>query len=109
MTAQRITVFLPFTSSNAISLHDAIDNAFARETAPYPADQAVAAVADGGPLLLTVVQVGEQLALSESTVRDLLNRRDDPLPSVKIGTARRIRRDDLVAWLDRESGRGGAR
>lgn len=76
-----------------------------RLAAPPPPVQAEAA----GPLLLTVVQVGEQLALSESTVRDLINRRDDPLPSVKIGTARRIRRDDLVAWLDRESGRGGAR
>lgn len=61
---------------------------------------------DGGPdrLLVTVEEAARMLAVSQRTVERLLA--DDRLPSVTIGRARRIHRDDLDAFLDRH--RNGA-
>lgn len=49
-------------------------------------------------LLLTVREAAETLSLSEATVWRLLERGD--IPSVKIGRSRRIKTDDLRAYVN---------
>ncbi len=49
-------------------------------------------------LLLTIPEVGRVLSVSRTTVYQLIG--DGHLPSVKIGTSRRIRREDLAAYVD---------
>jgi excisionase family DNA binding protein len=53
------------------------------------------------PLLLTVPQTAALLAMSEAQVYRLLS--DGDLPSLKIGRLRRVRRDWLLHWLDRQT------
>jgi excisionase family DNA binding protein len=48
--------------------------------------------------MLTVVEVARELRLSERQVRRMVARGE--LPSVTIGRARRVRRDELVRWVD---------
>jgi excisionase family DNA binding protein len=49
------------------------------------------------PLLLTIPQVAALLGLGRTKVYDLIER--EGLPSIKLGTARRIPRQALEAWL----------
>lgn len=49
------------------------------------------------PMLLTIAQAADQLALSERQVKRLIA--DGRLASVRIGTARRVRRADLAAFV----------
>jgi excisionase family DNA binding protein len=51
------------------------------------------------PLLLTIPQVAMMLGLGRTKVYDLIDH--DGLPSVKLGTARRIPRQGLETWLAR--------
>lgn len=50
-------------------------------------------------LAYTTREVGQQLHVSDTTVRDLI--RTGALPSFKIGASRRVRHSDLVAFIDR--------
>lgn len=54
-------------------------------------------------MLLTTRDTAAYLRLSVRAVERLLARGD--LPGVKIGGARRVRRDGLERWLDETSGR----
>lgn len=49
-------------------------------------------------LLLPVEVVANRLSLSRSRVYELLA--SGELPSIRIGRSRRIRRDDLIAYVD---------
>jgi excisionase family DNA binding protein len=49
------------------------------------------------PLLLTIPQVAAMLGLGRTKVYDLIDH--EGLPTVKLGTARRIPRQALEAWL----------
>jgi excisionase family DNA binding protein len=49
------------------------------------------------PLLLTIPQVAMMLELGRTKVYDLIEH--EGLPSVKLGTARRIPRQALEVWL----------
>lgn len=53
---------------------------------------------NGMTLLLTPEQVADALAVSSSTIKRLLASED--LPSVKIGDARRVHRDDVERYVD---------
>ena len=53
---------------------------------------------------LSIVEVAEQLGVSRPTVYSLLERRDHPLPCVRIGRRRIIPRRELEAWLQEEAG-----
>jgi len=52
--------------------------------------------------LLTLGETARQLNTSVRHLRRLVARRDDPLPSVKLGGKRRVREDLLAEWLDRQ-------
>ncbi len=54
--------------------------------------------------LLSAPEVAELLGLGESTVRRMM--RDGDLASVKIGAARRVRQEDLDAYMDRQAADG---
>jgi len=49
------------------------------------------------PLLLTPVQAAQALGVGRSTVYELM--REQTLPSVRIGSARRVRVADLEAYV----------
>ncbi len=49
------------------------------------------------PMLLTVEETAAELRIARRRVFEMI--RDGQLPSVKIGKSRRIRRDDLVAYV----------
>lgn len=51
------------------------------------------------PLLLTIPQVATILGLGRTKVYDLIDH--EGLPTVKLGTARRIPKQALEAWLTR--------
>jgi excisionase family DNA binding protein len=51
------------------------------------------------PLLLTIPQVATMLGLGRSKVYDLIEH--EGLPTVKLGTARRVPKQALEAWLTR--------
>jgi excisionase family DNA binding protein len=51
------------------------------------------------PLLLTIPQVAAMLGLGRTKVYDLIDH--EGLPTVKLGTARRIPRQALEVWLTR--------
>jgi excisionase family DNA binding protein len=51
------------------------------------------------PLLFTIPQVAAMLGLGRTKVYDLIDH--EGLPTVKLGTARRIPRQGLEAWLAR--------
>jgi excisionase family DNA binding protein len=51
------------------------------------------------PLLLTIPQVAAMLGLGRTKVYDLIEH--EGLPTVKLGTARRIPRQGLEAWITR--------
>ena len=55
------------------------------------------------PLLLTIPQVAAMLGLGRTKVYDLIER--EGLPSIKLGTARRVPVKALQAWLDQREGR----
>lgn len=55
--------------------------------------------------LLRAEEVAELLAVRPSTVFELSRRRRDPLPSVKIGRAKRFDRAAVAEWLDAQAGR----
>jgi excisionase family DNA binding protein len=50
------------------------------------------------PMLFTAMEAAEQLAISRSTIYGLMN--CGRLRSVRIGAARRIRRQDLVEFVN---------
>lgn len=54
--------------------------------------------------LLSAPEVAEILGLGESTVRRMM--RDGDLASVKIGAARRVRQEDLDAYVARQTAAG---
>ncbi len=51
------------------------------------------------PLLLTIPQVAAILGLGRTKVYDLIDH--EGLPTVKLGTARRVPKQALEAWLTR--------
>jgi len=54
-------------------------------------------------LLLTVKEVVELLSISRSAVYALMAEDcDDPLPSFRIGSSRRVSADSLHAWIKRQ-------
>ena len=53
------------------------------------------------PLLLTIPQVAVMLGLGRTKVYDLIDHKG--LPTVKLGTARRIPKKALEVWLTRQS------
>ena len=53
------------------------------------------------PLLLTIPQVAAMLGLGRTKVYDLID--PEGLPTVKLGTARRIPRQGLETWLTRRT------
>ena len=55
------------------------------------------------PLLVTIPQVAMMLGLGRTKVYDLIER--EGLPSIKLGTARRVPVKALQAWLDQREGR----
>jgi excisionase family DNA binding protein len=55
------------------------------------------------PLLVTIPQVATMLGLGRTKVYDLIER--EGLPSIKLGTARRVPVKALQAWLDQREGR----
>jgi excisionase family DNA binding protein len=55
------------------------------------------------PLLLTIPQVATMLGLGRTKVYDLIER--EGLPSIKLGTARRVPVKALHAWLDQREDR----
>lgn len=60
---------------------------------------------DLGERLLTADDVAHALSLKRSTVFELSRREGDPLPSVKLGRAKRFVRGQVEEWLGRQSGR----
>lgn len=52
------------------------------------------------PALLTVPEAAEELRLSRTKTWDLIASGD--LPSIRIGSARRVIRQDLMEWLARQ-------
>lgn len=63
-----------------------------------PEDMEAASVADSPILLYDVGAVADALSLSKRTVGRLIT--DGHIPSVKIGAARRVHRDDLLAYTN---------
>ena len=55
-------------------------------------------VDDGARRLLTIRELGEQLRLSERTIRRM--KADDVIPHVMVGGAVRFRQSDVDAYLD---------
>jgi excisionase family DNA binding protein len=56
-------------------------------------------------LLLSTADVARYLGISERFAKNLIY--SGSLPSLKVGRLRRVRRDDLDRWIDRQSGCGG--
>ena len=65
-----------------------------------------AARSDDGSMLLTLLEVADELRVSPRTVERYV--KSGKLPSIVLGTARRIDRDDLVAFVaeHRHAGNG---
>jgi excisionase family DNA binding protein len=70
-------------------------------TRPRTADAAGSTVPSGflAAPLLKAEEVAELLQVSRETVFELARRSRDPLPSVKVGRARRFVRAGVEAWL----------
>ena len=66
-----------------------------RKVMPRPTTNDIPA----GTICLTVEEVAERLRLSPRTVDLLLTDAKNPLPSFKIGAARRIRLQDLETYI----------
>ncbi len=49
--------------------------------------------------LMTAAQVAVLLAVPRSSVYDYARRRDQPLPSLRVGRHRRFLRSEVLAWL----------
>ena len=64
---------------------------------PYPGPQTPTRARAPTPLLLRVRDVAALLSMSESATYDLVYRGE--LPSVYIGSARRVRMSDLEAYI----------
>jgi hypothetical protein len=47
--------------------------------------------------------IAEHLDIKRSTVMEFSRRIGDPLPSFKLGKARRYRLSDVMAWADRQA------
>ncbi len=54
---------------------------------------------------LSVSEAAEQLGVSRPTLYAMMERRDHPLPCVRIGRRRIIPRRELEAWLREEAER----
>ena len=68
--------------------------------------QASSSDTDQDPLrtpLLRAEQVAELLAVRPSTVFELSRRRNDPLPSVRIGRSKRFSHAAVAAWVEAQS------
>lgn len=50
---------------------------------------------------LTVAQVAESQGVCIKTARKWCLMESDPLPSYKVGNIRRVRREALVAWIQK--------
>ena len=74
------------------------------EQAPVSDAGGSAKTAHEPPMMLRVGDVARLAGLSITTVRELIARGE--LPSVRIGTAVRVRREDLTAWIAGLSGDG---
>lgn len=72
-----------------------------RRRARGPAQRARWAISDEP--FYTVAELATRLALSERTVRDMLNRGE--IPCCRIGPQRRIDPDDLRRWLEQRKER----
>jgi len=64
---------------------------------PAPAPNGNGNHGDEPPMLLRVNDVARLVGLSATTVRELIARGE--MPCVRIGTAVRVRREDLTAWI----------
>lgn len=54
------------------------------------------------PTYVSVQGAADETGLSTTFIRQMVNRRHNPLPHIKSGTKVLIRRDALCAFLDRE-------
>jgi prophage regulatory protein len=55
------------------------------------------------PLLLTRAQVSELIAMSARWINRAVSAGEFPAP-LKLGTASRWRRDDVLGWIDKKAG-----
>lgn len=51
--------------------------------------------------LLSMNEVSTFMKINRHTIRRMMNRKDNPMPSLKIGGNRRFRLDKLLKWIDR--------
>ncbi|MCE7937136.1 MAG: helix-turn-helix domain-containing protein [Chloroflexi bacterium CFX6] len=84
-------------------LHTLVDR-LAGEQATLLVATAAPARRGPSPRLLSAPEVADILGLGESTVRRMM--RDGDLASVKIGAARRVRQEDLDAYVARQAADG---
>ena len=54
---------------------------------------------------LNVTDVSKMLSLSRPVVYDLLNRKEHPIPSIRVGRRRIIPRQALMDWMQEETTR----
>lgn len=52
---------------------------------------------------LNVTEVSTMLGLSRPVVYDLINRREHPIPCIRVGRRRIIPRQALMVWMDEET------
>ena len=55
------------------------------------------------PEILTVAELAAFLKVSKSHVYVLLKSQSNPLPSLRLGTSVRFRREDVSAWMQKLS------
>jgi excisionase family DNA binding protein len=67
-------------------------------TNPLPESLQPVAVALDEPLL-TAEQVADLLAIPRSSVYEYARRRNEPMPSIRVGRHRRFHRTDIERWL----------
>ncbi len=58
--------------------------------------------------LLTVPEVAAKLRVSVDTVRNYINRKNNPLPAFMLGREYRIRPDELEEWLQQQRRSGNS-
>jgi excisionase family DNA binding protein len=90
---------MSFDEQLASLVESAVSRALAAWAPPMP--DSVPARKDG-PRLLTVAAAAEFLAISEASVRRLIERGE--LPAVKAFSSIRLDSRDLDAWIDRSKG-----
>lgn len=56
------------------------------------------------PEIMSAAMVGEYLGVDRKVIYDLLNNKPEygGLPSFRVGSQRRIRKDDLTEWIENQ-------